>query len=170
MASLVAKEFILVCKNGRSSSKDRENPHHMSRCSQEGATSWRGTSAVHQLVAFPRVSRLVLAKVGGGGGGTGAQVVGVSGGQPGPLGGGTSVRAELRAGVCPVLRPASGRVFKGLLPTVHGHVQQPVTGAHHLRAAPAVPVGFEHAVAVPQVAHQHAKAAPGDQGGGCVLC
>src|SRR6266699_3232433 len=40
---------------------------------QEGATSWRGTSAVHQLVAFPRVSRLVLAAVWGSGGSPGAK-------------------------------------------------------------------------------------------------
>jgi hypothetical protein len=35
---------------------------------QEGATSWRATSAVHQLVAFPRVSQLVWATVWGSGG------------------------------------------------------------------------------------------------------
>src|SRR5258707_3762173 len=31
----------------------------------EGATSWRATSAAHQLVAFPRVSRLLLAALSG---------------------------------------------------------------------------------------------------------
>src|SRR5258708_26131102 len=35
---------------------------------QEGATSWRVTEAVHQLVAFPRVSRLVFAATWGRGG------------------------------------------------------------------------------------------------------
>src|SRR5215468_7123479 len=59
-------------------------------------------------------SRLVLAKVGGSSGGPGAQVVGASGRQPGPLGCGTSVRAELATFGTPPLRPASGRVFPGL--------------------------------------------------------
>src|SRR5947209_8288165 len=78
--------------------------------------------AVHQLVAFPRVSRLVLAKVGGSGASPGAKVVGASGGQPGPLGCGTSVRAELATFGTPPLRPASGRVLPGLLPTIHRQV------------------------------------------------
>src|SRR6266567_9574754 len=73
---------------------------------QEGATSWRGTSAVHQLVAFPRVSRLVLAAVWGSGGSPGAKVVGASGGKPGPLGGRAAVQPHLVTFGIPPLRPA----------------------------------------------------------------
>src|SRR5215831_10468127 len=91
-------------------------------------------------------SRLVWAAVWGGG--PGAEVVGVSGCQPGPLGDGPSLRAELFASTSyPPLRPTSGRVFPGLLPTIHGHIQQPVAGGHHLRAAARGPVGLEHAIA-----------------------
>ncbi len=53
---------------------------------------------------------------------------GASGRKPGPLGGGTAVRVLLFASSFPPVRPASGRVFPGLLPTVHGQVQQPVAG------------------------------------------
>jgi hypothetical protein len=56
------------------------------------------------------------------GSGFGAEVVGASGRQPGPLGGGTSVRGELAAPASPPLRPALGRVFPGLLPTIHSPV------------------------------------------------
>ncbi len=41
----------------------------------------------------------------------------------------------------------------------------PVAGGHHLDAAAAGPVGLEHPVAVPQVAHQHERPAPGQQSG-----
>ena len=67
-----------------------------------------------------RGSWLVWATVWGSG--WGAQVVGASSGKPGPLGGGTSVRAKLSAFGTPPLRPASGRVFPGFLPTIHRHV------------------------------------------------
>jgi hypothetical protein len=98
---------------------------HWKSETQEGATSWRVTEAVHQLVAFPRMSRLVWPAVWGSG--FGAEVVGASGRQPGPLGCGTSVRAELfAASASPPLRPASGRVLPELLPAVHGQIQQSV--------------------------------------------
>src|ERR671932_218613 len=91
---------------------------------QFGSSSARARldEAVHQLVAFPRVSRLVLAAVWGSGGSPGAKVVGASGGKPGPLGGRASVRAKLATFGIPPLWPASGRVFPGLLPTIHSHV------------------------------------------------
>ncbi len=94
-------------------------------------------------------SRLVLAAVGGGG--PGAQVVGASGRQSGPLGDGTSVGAELVAVVVffPVLRPAGGRVLPRLLASVDGEVHERVAVVHGLDAADGRPVGFEDAVAVP---------------------
>src|SRR5579884_3171557 len=70
----------------------------------------------------PRIKR-DLSLVWIGGGGTGAEIVGASSGKPGPLGGGPSVCAELFTGISPLLRPALGRVFPGLLPTIDGHVQ-----------------------------------------------
>src|SRR5258708_21183270 len=66
------------------------------------------------------------------GSGFGAEVVGASGRQPGPLGGGTSVRAELATFGTPPLRPALGRVYPGLLPTIHRHVYQSVRRRRHL--------------------------------------
>ena len=125
---------------------------------------------MHQLVAFPRVSRLVLAAVWGSGGSPGAKVVGASGGKPGPLGDGTSVCAEMSvASASPPLRPANGRVFPGLLPAVGGQIQESVRRCHHFIATAGGPVSLEHTVPVPQVAYQRANPAPGEQGVGAVL-
>jgi hypothetical protein len=97
------------------------------------------------------------------------KLVGASGHKPGPLGGGTLVRAELAAVIFPPLWPTSRRVFPGLLPTVHSQVQQPIAGSHHLHAAPSGPVGLEHTVAVPQAANQCAESATGKQGVGGIV-
>src|SRR5260370_14472023 len=136
--------------NGVSCNERQKQPSHNRWKSetQEGATSWRGTSAVHQLVVFPRVSRLVLAAVWGSGGSPGAKVVGASGGKPGPLGCGTSVHAKLATFGTPPLRPALGRVFPGLLPAVGGQIQESVRRCHHFIAAPRGPVCLQALVTV----------------------
>src|SRR6266566_303950 len=137
---------------------------------QEGATSWRGTSAVHQLVAFPRVSRLVLAAVWGSGGSPGAKARRSVRRQAGTIGDGASTYTEGVgfAGVfSPSVRPASRRVLPRLLSPIDGQIQESVRRCHHFIAAPGGPVGLEHTVPVPQVAYQHTKL--GEQSGGCVL-
>src|SRR2546421_5502783 len=63
-------------------------------------------------------SRLVLAAVWGSGGGPRAKGVGASGRQPGPLGGGTSVRGEMAPLGNPPLRPAHARGFPRVPPTL----------------------------------------------------
>ncbi len=118
---------------------------------------------MHQLVAFPRVSRLVLAAVWGSGGSPGAKVVGASGGKPGPLGCGTSVHAKLATFGTPPLRPALGRVFPGLLPAVGGQIQESVRRCHHFIAAAGGPVGLEDLVTVSEIADQDAEVPVCDQ-------
>src|SRR6266702_7338872 len=130
---------------------------------QEAATSWRGTSAVHQLVAFPRVSRLVLAAVWGSGGSPGAKVVGASGGKPGPLGGRAAVQPHLVTFGIPPLRPALGRVLPELLPAVGGQIQESVRRCHHFIAAAGGPVGLEDLVTVSEIADQDAEVPVCDQ-------
>src|SRR5712692_2289127 len=91
------------------------------------------------------------------GSGFGAEVVGASGRQPGPLGGGTSVRGELAAPASPPLRPALGRVLPELLPAVGGQIQESVRRCHHFIAAPGGPVGLEDLVTVSEIAGQDAE-------------
>ena len=52
---------------------------------------------------------------------------------------------------------------------VHSHVQQPMAGGHHLEPTATRPVGLEHGVAAPRVAHQNGDPAPGQQSVGGVL-
>src|SRR5579862_1761009 len=54
--------------------------------------------------------------------GHGTEVVGIPGFQPGPLGGGTSTRAEILL-IGKALRPALRRVLPGLLPSVDREVE-----------------------------------------------
>src|SRR5262249_18010032 len=91
----------------------------------------------------PLGSRHSLAGAAGSGSAPAAsEVVGISGLQAGPLGGGTSINAEILLAF-ESLRPAGRRVLPGLLPPVDGQVEQAIAVVHRFDAAPRRPVGLE---------------------------
>src|SRR5260370_20840125 len=87
----------------------------------------------------------------------GAEVVGASSFESGPVGDGASARplghwwpigrAAVGPRVGALLWPAGGRVLPLLLASVHGQVHERVAVVHCLCAAAGGPVGFEDAVA-----------------------
>ena len=113
-----ASLYLATTRTGRECSRSVDAQHATS--TKHGHGELDAALRVTTTSVLLKSSWLVWAAVWGSG--FGAQVVGASGRQPGPLGCGTSVRAELSASASPPLRPASGRVFPGLLPTIHSHV------------------------------------------------
>src|SRR5258708_2771819 len=97
------------------------------------------------------------------GSGFGAEVVGASGGKPGPLGGRAAVQPHLVTFGIPPLRPALGRVLPELLPAVGGQIQESVRRCHHFIAAAGGPVGLEDLVTVSEIADQDAEVPVCDQ-------
>jgi len=104
-------------------------------------------AACHHHIGGAHIgSRLVWAAVWGSDGSPGAQVVGASSRQPGPLGDGASTYTEGVgfAGVfSPSLRPASGRVFPGLLTAKRGKVKKGPGTSKCFDTASVREVGFE---------------------------
>src|ERR1017187_5128049 len=96
---------------------------------------------------------------------SGAEVVGASGFEAGPLGGGTSIGTGNLLAFKP-LWPASRRVLPCLLAPVDGQVEQPVAVIHRLDAASRRPVSLEDLGAVSQVANDvhHADSASNQEG------
>src|ERR1017187_1747892 len=96
---------------------------------------------------------------------SGAEVVGASGLQAGPLGGGTSIGTGNLLAFKP-LWPAGRRVLPRLLPPVDGQVEQPVAVVHRLDAAPRRPVSLEDIGSLSQVANDvhHAHPASNQEG------
>src|SRR5215470_18734164 len=80
--------------------------------------------------------------------GGGADLVGVPGGQPRPLGGGAAAEAELPAVQRERPRPALRGVLPRLLAAVQGDVEQPVAGRPRLRRPARAPVGLVDPVVV----------------------
>src|SRR5476649_2526833 len=103
--------------------------------------------------------------------GSDAEVVGVTGFEAGPLGGGTSTGTGILLAYKPVW-PASRRVLPLLLSPVHRQVVQIVAVVHRLDAAPRRPVSLEDIGSLSQVANEvkQAHAAPNQEGVERVLC
>src|ERR1035438_7107598 len=90
---------------------------------------------------------------------SGAEVVGASGLQAGPLGGGTSIGTGNLLAFKP-LWPAGRRVLPRLLAPVDGQVEQPVAVIHRLDAASRRPVSLEDLGSLSQVANDVHHAHP----------
>src|SRR5262249_45728178 len=90
------------------------------------------------------------------------KVVRAPGFEPRPLGDGAAARPRWfpirRAGPAPrastLLRPASRRVFPGLLPPLDSQAEQPVTVIHVFDASRRRPVGLKDLGSLPQVANE----------------
>src|ERR1700722_6691804 len=81
-----------------------------------------------------------------------SQIVGTPGLQAGPLGNGASIDAVIVLALRP-LWPAGRRVLPPFLPPVDRQVEQRITIAHHLDAAPRRPVCLEDTGSLSQVAN-----------------